>query len=68
MYNEKLKEKERNSIVCNRIEANECYFILQGIKSMMTLEITQSRFAQPGSDSATAAWLLCICSQRSGCG
>ena len=55
MYNEKLKEKERNSIECNRIEANECYFILQGIKSMMTLEITQSRFAQPSSDFATAA-------------
>ncbi len=29
MYNEKLKEKERNSIECNRIEANECYFILR---------------------------------------
>ena len=28
-YNEKLKEKERNSIECNRIEANECYFILK---------------------------------------
>ena len=29
MYNEKLKETERNSIECNRIEANECYFILR---------------------------------------
>ena len=28
-YNEKLKERERNSIECNRIEANECYFILK---------------------------------------
>ena len=28
-YNEKLKERERNSIECNRIESNECYFILK---------------------------------------
>ena len=28
-YNERLKEKERNSIECNRTEANECFFILK---------------------------------------
>lgn len=54
--------------VTEKSNAAEHMPVFDKIKSMMTLEITQSRFAQPGSDSATAAWLLCICSQRSGCG
>lgn len=35
-YNEQLKEKERNSHEGNRIEANECYFMMLGSKGILT--------------------------------